>query len=68
MRTLVKDIWDMRTSKMKTSTIKFLADEPRSDVQIDNVTQFEIAHVRNFLTSSTSTITKLSNFVTYFEV
>ncbi|KAE9549350.1 hypothetical protein FO519_007445 [Halicephalobus sp. NKZ332] len=68
MRTLVKDIWDMRTSKMKTSTIKFLADEPRSDVQIDNVTQFEIAHVRNFLTNSTSTITKLSNFVTDFEV
>uniref|UniRef100_A0AC34RFJ7 DNA replication complex GINS protein PSF2 n=1 Tax=Panagrolaimus sp. JU765 TaxID=591449 RepID=A0AC34RFJ7_9BILA len=67
MRTLVKDIWDMRTSKMKTSTINFLGDEPRSDVQIDNITQFEIAHVRGFLSSSLSTIADLSNFVTHFE-
>lgn len=53
---------------MKTSTINFLSEEPRADVQINNITQFEISYARAFLTSATSKITDLAEFYGSFEI
>uniref|UniRef100_A0A914Z1Z1 DNA replication complex GINS protein PSF2 n=1 Tax=Panagrolaimus superbus TaxID=310955 RepID=A0A914Z1Z1_9BILA len=61
LRTLVKDIWDKRSSKLRTSTMEFLETSEGGHVNMNKITQFEIAHTRDFMVDASATIGKLSN-------
>jgi len=47
-KVLVKDIWDIRTAKLRTS-IHFFLDSGSMSAKVDHLTQMEIVSVRPFL-------------------
>lgn len=51
IRTLVKDIWDIRAAKLRSNIDKFVKLQARH-ARLDNLTQMEINTVRPFLTSA----------------
>ncbi|XP_054713802.1 DNA replication complex GINS protein PSF2-like [Uloborus diversus] len=51
IQTLIKDIWDIRMAKLRTSVDAFVASEA-SHAQLDNLTVFEINFVRPLLTAA----------------
>uniref|UniRef100_A0AC35F9Q4 DNA replication complex GINS protein PSF2 n=1 Tax=Panagrolaimus sp. PS1159 TaxID=55785 RepID=A0AC35F9Q4_9BILA len=61
LRTLVKDIWDKRSSKMRTSTMGLFEAGTAGHIKLNGITQFEIAHSRDFILDASSTLGKLSN-------
>uniref|UniRef100_A0A7E4UNT6 DNA replication complex GINS protein PSF2 n=1 Tax=Panagrellus redivivus TaxID=6233 RepID=A0A7E4UNT6_PANRE len=61
VRTIVRDIWDTRSSKLKTSVIQYFGSTPASQAQMDNITQFEVAYARGFMTDASNVIRKLSD-------
>ena len=60
LKTLIKDLWDKRDAKMRTSTIKFLSQVESAHAQLDNLTQLEIAYARPVITEATKTIELLN--------
>jgi len=47
LKTLIKDIWDIRTSKLRTSVKNFIGSE-NSYAKVDHLTMMEIASIRPF--------------------
>ena len=58
VRTLVKDIWDIRAAKLRSNIDKFVKLRARH-ARLDNLTQMEINTVRPFLTSALDHLYKL---------
>ncbi|KAI8480336.1 DNA replication complex GINS protein PSF2 [Branchiostoma belcheri] len=51
VRTLIKDIWDIRTAKLRSSVDKFVSDQ-ESHAQLDDLSLMEINTMRQFLTQA----------------
>ncbi|CAH1270361.1 DNA replication complex GINS protein PSF2-like [Branchiostoma lanceolatum] len=51
VRTLIKDIWDIRTAKLRTSVDKFVSEQ-ESHAQLDDLSLMEINTMRQFLTQA----------------
>ncbi|XP_035231671.1 DNA replication complex GINS protein PSF2-like [Stegodyphus dumicola] len=51
VQTLIKDIWDIRMAKLRSSVDAFIRSE-ESHAQVDNLTEFEINFVRPLLTAA----------------
>lgn len=51
VKSLIKDIWDVRMAKLRTSLNIFITEE-RTVAKVNNLTQFEICQIRRFLTAS----------------
>lgn len=51
IRTLIKDIWDIRMSKLRSSVDAFIKSG-ETHAQVDNLTVFEINFVRSLLTAA----------------
>ncbi|XP_058796923.1 probable DNA replication complex GINS protein PSF2 [Phymastichus coffea] len=50
VRTAIKDIWDLRMSKLRSSIINFVQTEPtRTYAKLDHLTELEICSVRSLL-------------------
>lgn len=58
IRTLVKDIWDVRAAKLRSNVDKFVKLQA-SHARLDNLTQMEINTIRPFLTGSLDHLHKL---------
>ena len=58
LRTLVKDIWDLRIAKLRTSVDQFMASDSMV-ARVNNLTVMEINYVREFLSASLSVRQKL---------
>ncbi|KAI1728886.1 GINS complex protein domain-containing protein [Ditylenchus destructor] len=61
LKTFIKDLWDKRTAKMRTSTIKFLGQHESSHANLDNLTELEIAYARQIITEATKNIDMLND-------
>jgi len=60
IRTLVKDIWDIRAAKLRSNIDKFVKLQARH-ARLDNLTQLEINTVRPFLTTALDHLFKLQS-------
>lgn len=58
IRTAIKDIWDIRTAKLRTSMDDFIKGES-SYAKLDHLTMLEIHSVRPLLTHSLDLIARL---------
>ncbi|XP_067938334.1 DNA replication complex GINS protein PSF2-like [Watersipora subatra] len=58
IRTLVKDIWDLRITKLRTSMDQFISSDSMV-ARVNNLTVMEINYVREFLDASLSVRQKL---------
>ena len=58
IRTLVKDIWDIRSAKLRSNIDKFVKLQARH-ARLDNLTQMEINTVRPFLSAALDHLYKL---------
>jgi len=60
LRTLVKDIWDIRAAKLRSNIDKFVKLQA-GHARLDNLTQLEINAIRPFLTCSLDHLHKLKS-------
>ncbi|KAL3098922.1 hypothetical protein niasHT_024677 [Heterodera trifolii] len=60
LKTLVKDLWDKREAKMRTSTIKFLGQYEIGHAQLDNLTRMEICCARATLIEGSKQLDRLT--------
>ncbi|XP_055545060.1 probable DNA replication complex GINS protein PSF2 [Wyeomyia smithii] len=58
IKTLVKDIWDIRCAKLRTTTDMFLKGEGET-VKLDNVTLVELHTIRPFLTHAMDLLSRI---------
>lgn len=58
LRTLVKDIWDLRISKLRTSIDQFMSSDSMV-ARVNNLTVMEINYVRELLAAALSVRQKL---------
>lgn len=58
MKTLIKDIFDIRTSKLRMVMENYMKDDS-TNIKLDNLTTFEINSVRPYLTHSLDLISRL---------
>lgn len=58
VKTLIKDIFDIRTAKLRTAIDTYLASE-ENQAKLDNITMFELHSIRPFMTSAMDVIGKL---------
>ncbi|CAD5207254.1 unnamed protein product [Bursaphelenchus okinawaensis] len=60
MMPLVRDIWDMRISKMRKLTAAFLGQATENQLMVDNITEIETCLARRFLDEATYNIDKFT--------
>ncbi|XP_053697516.1 probable DNA replication complex GINS protein PSF2 [Sabethes cyaneus] len=58
IKTLIKDIWDIRCAKLRTTTDMFLKGEGET-VKLDNVTLVELHTIRPFLTHAMDLLSRI---------
>lgn len=65
IRALIKDIWDTRMSKLRSSVDAFIKSG-ESHAQVDNLTVFEINFVRPLLTAALYQLQKFKRVSSFF--
>lgn len=61
IRTLVKDIWDLRMAKLRTSLDQFISSDSIV-AKVNNLTVMEINYVRSFLKASLTVRQRLKSY------
>lgn len=60
IKTLIKDIWDIRCAKLRTTTDMFIKGEGEL-IKLDNITIVELNTIRPFLPHAMDMLTRILN-------